>query len=93
MLLKTFAQTENSSQGEEANGEIHMAMTEVSLHMLVMELLQKFGAKEKIDSAVICSTFSKTNGLKPDRRQEGTSLLAAEYWRAETGGNVRGGFC
>lgn len=43
--------------------------------MLVVELLQKFGAKEKINSTVIHSTFSKTNGLKPDTWHEGTSLL------------------
>lgn len=91
-MLKTFAQTETNSQGEEVNEEIHMAVTGISLHMLVMELLQKFGAKEKINSTVICSTFSKTNGLKTDTRHKGTSLLATEYWPSETGGNVREGF-
>lgn len=87
MLLKTFAQTENNSQAEEANEEIHMVVMGISLHMVVMELLQKLRAKEKTNSAVICSTFSKSNGLITDPGHEGTSLLTA----GEIGGNVREG--
>lgn len=72
-LLKTFAQTEKNSRGEEANEEIHTAVTGISLHMVVMELLQQFKAKEKTNSTVIHSTFSKSNGLNTDLWHEGTS--------------------
>lgn len=50
-----------------------MEITGISLHVLVMELLHKSGAKEKINSTVICSTFSKTNGLKTDTWYEGST--------------------
>lgn len=71
ILLKTFAQTENNSQGEEANEEIHMPVTGISLHMVVMELLQKLRAKEKTNSTVICSIFSKSNSLNTDNGMKG----------------------
>lgn len=50
-----------------------MAVKGISLCLVVIGLFQKFGAKEKINSAMICFRFSKINGLKPDTWHEGTS--------------------